>query len=117
MSVEADIRTGVAMLDAHRPGWEDQVNLDVLDLSSGSHCVIAQVFAPERAASGTRTCCDFHYGWRLLGMSDGDVYDLGFGVDSTHNLHQLNKGWKEFITARRLQKRTCNVAPKELVNA
>jgi hypothetical protein len=38
------VRRGCALLDDHHPGWADEIDLEVFDISNGSQCVIGQVY-------------------------------------------------------------------------
>ena len=38
------IERGAAWLDANRPGWRDEIDLDGLDLGSPCRCVLGQTF-------------------------------------------------------------------------
>lgn len=38
------------MLDKHFPGWEDKINLDILNLRSCEFCILGQI---KRRTSGT----------------------------------------------------------------
>jgi hypothetical protein len=49
MDLQQRIDLGTQFLDAVRPGWANQIDLDSLDLENPRACVLGQVFA-ERAA-------------------------------------------------------------------
>lgn len=42
--LEKAVGRGVALLDAYVPGWETQLNLDDLNMSSGDYCVLGQMY-------------------------------------------------------------------------
>lgn len=44
-TVQERVARGAAWLDEQKPGWEDLIDFDTLDLSSCSLCVVGQVFA------------------------------------------------------------------------
>ncbi|MFJ2650896.1 hypothetical protein ACIO1C_29775 [Streptomyces sp. NPDC087420] len=68
----ARVAKGAALLDEKRPGWEREVDLDVLDIANGAVCVTAQL-------SGRS---DFRTGMKQLDLTSGD--------DGTYVLHGFN---------------------------
>jgi len=42
------VRKGAALLDDKMPGWAEQIDPNVLDLGSGSKCVLGQLFPGKR---------------------------------------------------------------------
>lgn len=68
---EARVAKGIALLDIKKPGWADDIDLSLLDIRSGSHCVTAQL-------SGEY---DYRTGMEQLGLEHGE-YD-----DGTYTLH------------------------------
>lgn len=41
---EAEIARGMAWLDTHRPGWEQDVNLHQLNMDSPCQCILGQLW-------------------------------------------------------------------------
>lgn len=72
----ARVAKGAALLDEKRPGWEREISLRTLDISSGECCVTAQL-------SGV---AHYHAGMKQLGLTDGDggtYITHGFNAEST----------------------------------
>lgn len=42
------IADAAAVLDEHKPGWADKLDLDTLDLNSGRYCILGQLFQSSR---------------------------------------------------------------------
>lgn len=73
---EARVARGIALLDEKMPGWADKIDLDTLAISSGTHCVTAQL-------SGRG---NFAVGMQMLGLSEdghcvGSYTDHGFQAE------------------------------------
>lgn len=43
-NIEARVRRGAKWLDKNEPGWADKIDPDKLDMTTGQHCVLGQVF-------------------------------------------------------------------------
>lgn len=59
------VARGAAQLDGVRPGWEKQIDLEVLDIGSGLDCVWGQVFG------------SYTKGLHVLGLDDKEAERLG----------------------------------------
>jgi len=90
------IERGMALLDASAPGWEWRVDLDDLDLSSCTLCVVGQLYAG-----------DYSGGLRALGEEDGSWIvprEVGFALSDGHHAMTyggLTTAWRRAIRARR----------------
>lgn len=116
------VERGAALLDKIRPGWIDTINLDTLNIASGSDCVLGQVFAEEAARVGTD---GFGVGMNVLGFrmtgqagrfgfTSFGVYGCGCAVcalsapawmrQEQHDFvsySDFNILWRQYIAARR----------------
>jgi hypothetical protein len=109
----ARVAKGAALLDEKRPGWEQLIDLEILDIESPTSCVTAQL-------SGQR---HFRVGLAQLGLtggSDGTYVSHGFnaegdcdccvsrevldrlpeGYDQDAAYGTLNTLWKDLISKR-----------------
>lgn len=79
---------GAALLDQHRPGWHNNINLDTLNMASCSNCVVGQTFG-----GWTRGCEEMD----IVGRSA----DYGFDTNSLSTYDELTDAWRELIERRR----------------
>lgn len=104
----ARVAKGAALLDEKRPGWEHEIDLDILNISSGYTCVTAQL-------SGVQS---YHVGREQLDLTPGDdgtYVAHGFNAESCDDdcggeggcggtqakaYATLNALWKSLITTR-----------------
>lgn len=109
----ARVAKGAALLDEKRPGWERLLNLETLEISSGSACITAQL-------SGVQ---DFRTGMTQLDLTEGNTgtyiahgFNAEGGCDCCHTPAQraglpegydqdeafdtLNALWKDLIGER-----------------
>ena len=42
--LEESVARGVALLDAHRPGWREEIQRVRLDMAKGYHCILGQLY-------------------------------------------------------------------------
>jgi hypothetical protein len=100
---------GARWLDEHYPGWDDEVNLDVLNMASADRDVLA--YAVPKAER------DGHFAWDWLRGPESPHADwlkaeiqteeglvartrlLGF--NAAYDYEPLNEAWKRLITERR----------------
>lgn len=105
----ARVSKGMALLDEKLPGWTDRINLETLDVSSGTHCVAAQLSGVD----------NYVYGLRMLGleggrerflhgfMAEGDCECCNDGLTLPEGYHQeqgyatLTDLWRRAIQERR----------------
>lgn len=102
----ARVAKGVALLDEKRPGWERELDLEILDIAEPARCVTAQL-------SGER---DFRMGQLQLELNDASYIAHGFnaegdcdccltedvpeGYDQNEAYAKLNTLWREVIQGR-----------------
>lgn len=70
MDYDERVKRGAALLDEKRPGWADEIDLDLLNLRSCTTCVLGQVFlddAVDQLELDAETILD----------DDEDVYSVG----------------------------------------
>lgn len=90
------VSRGMQALDKNRPGWHRRINLDRLDISSGTACALGQTYGL--------------YGWgkHEIGMtSHADVVEHGFqitpvlpGVTTQGQYERLTIEWRRQIEER-----------------
>ncbi len=104
------IRRGAAFLDIERPGWRDEVDVDTLELSDCTRCVLGQLAGGEII------------GWSLLlrqfkidGLDNADQFGFSLSDDEYESrvdeldvlataeriYAPLTQGWREYIEATR----------------
>lgn len=44
---EAQIAKGIALLDEKYPGWEEKIDLSILDIGSGCECIVGQLYPDQ----------------------------------------------------------------------
>jgi hypothetical protein len=66
---EVRVARGVALLDETVPDWRQRIDVETLDMTDGTQCVVGQVFAAA-----------YWYGLGRLGLDEGswDSHDYGF---------------------------------------
>lgn len=107
------VKRGLALLEeTHGPGWEDKIDMELLDLNSPMFCVLGQVFAEEARArrcacgcgdpwTGYDLFCDRHFRGR-----GHDVCDYGFNTEN-EDYDALQQAW-EHVLAPRVSKGECH---------
>jgi hypothetical protein len=63
------VERGVALLDAHYPGWRDKIWADGLEMDTCSNCVLGQLYD-----------CSFINGLRTLEINSGYAWCYGFDL-------------------------------------
>jgi len=103
----ARVAKGAALLDKKRPGWEQDIDLDALDIQNGTCCVTAQL-------SGVQS---WWRGMNMLELTEGDNgtyiahgfnaeadYVNGEAVTAEYDqmavYDTLNTLWKDLISQR-----------------
>jgi hypothetical protein len=109
----ARVAKGVALLDEEMPGWAARIDLDVLDIQSGTKCVTAQLSRTNDWRAGmdqldltagddgtyvahgfdTEAGCD-------CCSSDETLSRLPEGYDRDYAYVTLNRLWRDVIEAR-----------------
>jgi hypothetical protein len=91
LTIAERVDAGWTLLGEERPGWQQEVRLDVLDLQWTDECVLGQVYGSYDA------------GFDLLGLSAEDAVDLGFaarvGISVTHAEREWCEGQYAELTA------------------
>lgn len=92
------VANGAAVLDEHRPGWAEEINLDTLRILSCTECVLGQVYGR------------YGVGLKELGITAGDKYGFAVSIHWTNMYpwfankapwEDLQKAWAVEIMARR----------------
>lgn len=103
--MNTNIASGINWLNVYVPGWENHINVSILDMSELSRCVIGQLGILDHSS---------HYYNRNLetsihnGNSIAWDVELGFCTlrnedcnELTREWKELTREWKEVITSRR----------------
>ena len=53
--VNVRVARGAQWLDEKFPGWEHRINMETLDLRTGTHCICGQVFSTAASAAAINT--------------------------------------------------------------
>lgn len=64
--IEAHVADAACVLDEHKPGWYESVDLSILDMASCTNCILGQVFGGERDSIGEIpgwAFCHFFVSW------------------------------------------------------
>lgn len=70
MNLAKRVKRGAKYLDKNSPGWEQELDLDILELSNPSVCILGQALG------------GFYSGMRELGLSEHKAEKLGFSLKS-----------------------------------
>jgi hypothetical protein len=97
MTQQERIDRGVALLDREYPGWDDEIDLQLLDLSCSARCICGQVdnwgdMLARHAANGSGSAVDW-------ATAHGFTVEVNNRV--TDDFDRLTEGWRETIMARR----------------
>ncbi|SRR6266568_679529 len=97
------VKSGMAFLDDHMPGWKSSIDLEMLNLQRPTCCVLGQVSA--LVASGS--VHDYPSMQFYLGLKHQDCVELGFFIDfegsedegekSDLLFAELTMSWKEAL--------------------
>lgn len=79
--IEQRVSNGVALLDEHKPGWRDLVNVYTLDMESTESCILGQVFG------------EYIKGASALGIGSAECYNAtevqsSYGFDISPDEYQ-----------------------------
>jgi hypothetical protein len=99
-TVTERVARGDALLDEHKPGWAERIDLGRLDVSDAYDCVLGQVFPPAGGyADGYYTALDDPD----LGLFCYDrARSHGFAGASAQDDRLLDAEWARVITGRRV---------------
>lgn len=106
MTIEERVLNGAARLDERVPGWDAQIDLNILDVESTMRCVVGQTFG------------DYDLGLGILNIPSPKGHSYGFSLSEstalagTESYAQLTEAWLTLIEARRVATR---VADRESV--
>jgi len=67
------INAGIALLNSKCPGWQDRIDLSKLDMLSGYHCILGQLYG------------DDDRGLEELGLKYEDEEKYGFNTDGMNS--------------------------------
>lgn len=109
MSAQARVAAGIALLDARRPGWEQQIDLGRLNIGSPKLCVLGQLYGlysdgvcrvyGHRLQRWSRP-----YAWAKAAfewaIEHGFVCDVRSEMGVWLDLPALNAAWGEAVAAR-----------------
>ena len=108
------VQRGMQVLDSHRPGWQDAVDLDDLDIGSGMYCILGQVYRDEYSSGfvgaayhlfgvvWVRNVPDEEY--RLL-ADHGFAVSLDYCQQFGEAASQLEMVWKVLLVERAITTR------------
>jgi hypothetical protein len=92
LSTSPRIERGAALLDEHAPVWPTKINLDTLNLSDCTYCVLGQVYG------------DYEDGLRALdGEAETSPERFGFEARGDEEYASLTAKWILYL-ARRLRR-------------
>lgn len=104
---EARVAKGIALLDQKVPGWPDRIDLEQLSISSGTHCVTAQVSGVFNYTVGMRMldleeglCNTGSYTQHGFQVEDSDAPGMPEDYYTVEGYTTLNAIWKREIGAR-----------------
>lgn len=99
LTIEQRVAAGVAWLDENRSGWIDLVNLDTLDLSSCTLCVLGQLFGEyEDAPLAAKYTPDL----ASTGPARSRGFEVAYRTASAYREYaDLTAEWRRVIESRR----------------
>jgi len=105
MNLKENVERGVALLDAEKPGWDAQIDLENFDFSDTELCILGQLYAGDPDISG------FDVGLVQLFGEDVDLSEESakhgfdvlweFGMKTSEHYSELHELWKAEILSRR----------------
>jgi hypothetical protein len=91
------VANGAELLDEKKPGWDQRIDLDTLQMHSCYRCILGQLFADDHLG---KAYTPFGVGIRALLLADDDDVPSVYGFDG-HDTDALAAEWKRLIEARR----------------
>jgi hypothetical protein len=82
------VKRGAEVLDAVRPDWHHEIDLDHFDVGSGWNCVLGQLYG------------GYYAGLLALRIFDGDPVRLGFNGRNHADDGVLTRQWTKLILRR-----------------
>jgi len=77
------VTRGIAYLDEHLPGWQDEIDWSRLSMETCERCIIGQLFG------------DYDRGLRILKLDDSGGQRFGFATSG--NWDKLGSIWKKLV--------------------
>ena len=94
------VERGAELLDKVQPGWEDKIDLDELDLSSCSACILGQLYMD--AHPRTRNPVEAYDRKRAeLGIDPWAASRYGFTTWGIGTYENLTAAWRRLIQQRK----------------
>ncbi len=87
-TVAIRVQRGIALLDMRRPGWQEKVDRERLDMDSITDGLIEQVFG-----------CPFGYALHQLGIGHKEAYRCGFDIEEGTPEEQYEQQWQVLTEA------------------
>ena len=96
---------GAEFMDRKRPGWHNEIDLALLNIECGVHCILGQIYH------------DYGDGTHHIGINENQErqYNLGFmatPINKTEKYRQLTAAWKMEIRMRRIRVAQTIIKPK-----
>lgn len=98
--VTAHVQAGVAFLDRVRPGWDEHINLGLLNVASSDCCIIGQVTNRELVITQDSDKA-FELWARLIQFGRTRGFQATTLLPSLHEYAMLTAEWRRVITLRR----------------
>ena len=77
------VTRGIALLDEHLPGWQDEIDWDDLEMDTCEKCILGQIFG------------DYQKGLRLLGLEGDRGTRYGFNTEGSWD--KLTNLWRRMV--------------------
>jgi hypothetical protein len=91
--IKQAVQEGISVLDQHRPGWRDRIDLGTLDLENCYRCVLGQVEGSyvdgRKILAALDGASDHRHEWAIGHGFDRDVYP----EDSRGDYEDLTSEW------------------------
>lgn len=110
MDFSKQIDNGIRLLDEHKPGWYNDVDLETLELNNCMHCVLGQLYGDEMDS----VCVSaFDAGCHILHLNEEESaihgFDLPWEVEMDDSFYdqrmqhwqRLTDQWKSAIRSLR----------------
>ena len=103
MDFRPRIARGMEWLDATRPGWENRINLDRLDVGCPCKCILGQEFDLLGIEHDTTGYTYAHKHYDLNRYQRESFGEHGYALYGEMGYTNLTRQWKEAILARQQQ--------------
>lgn len=81
------VTRGIAYLDEHLPGWQDEIDWEALDMNTCEKCIVGQLFG------------DYDRGMRILGLGNSEGAGTRFGFETKGNWDKLRNLWQRLAAS------------------